>query len=309
MTGTRLAGLEGTNPLGFLGALGVQVAFASTRPRPRLWWSDDIPPRAVVDNEFPIDRIVDQAIPVFREWSKSAALNPSGPGGLPLAKGDDLKLARGDIRVYLESVQENDPAASLSASLVAEGSVDNNGSAKPTDLYFTAGKQKFVAMARQVLREVTPDEVSAGLTGPWTYASKLPSFMWDVIDDRVYALTAIKPSDDKKLSNPGVEALAILGLCLHPVFGTRGRTLTRGCSGTWKKGHYSWPLWCKPASLDVVKSLLAHVHGSAVDDRRKWFRSWGVSTVLQTSIRRSRQGGYGTFAPAETLWQDSRAPQ
>ena len=308
MTGTRLAGLDGTNPLGFLGALGVQVAFASTQPQPRLWWSNDIAPRAVVDDEFSVDCIVDQAIPILRDWSKSAVLNPSGPGRVPLPRGDDLKFRREDIRVYLQSVREDDPAASLGAALVAEGSVDNNGSAKPTDLYFTAGQQKFVAMARQVLREVTPDDVRAALNGPWTYASKLPSFMWDVVDDRVYALTAINPADDKKLSNPGVEALAILGLRLHPVFGTRGRTLTRGCSGSWKKGRYSWPLWCKPASLGAVTSLLAHAQGAA-GDRRRWFRSWGVSTVLQASIRRSSQGGYGTFAPAEILWQDSRAPQ
>ncbi|WP_420636124.1 type I-G CRISPR-associated protein, Cas3-extension family [Candidatus Palauibacter sp.] len=307
MTGTRLTGLDGTNPLGFLGGLGVQVAFASTQPQPRLWWSDDIAPRAVVD-EFPVDCIVDQAIPVFREWSKGAALNPAGPGGVPLARADDLKLARGDIRVYLESVQENGPAASLSAALVAEGSVDNKGSAKPTDLYFAAGQMRFVAMARKILENVKPEEVKAALTGPWTYASKLPSFMWDVADDRTYALTANNPSEDKKLSNPGVEALAILGLSLHPVFGTRGRTLTRGCSGTWKKGHYSWPLWWKPASLGAVTSLLAHAHGAA-DDRRHWFRSWGVSAVLQASIRRSSQGGYGTFAPAEILWQDNQAPQ
>ncbi|WP_419163797.1 hypothetical protein [Candidatus Palauibacter sp.] len=304
MTGTRLAGLEGTNPLGFLGALGIQVAFASTKIQPRLWWSDDIPPRAVVDDEFSVDCIVERAIPVFKEWSKSAALNPCGPDRVPLPKGNDLKLARGDIRVYLDSVGEADPAASLSTALVAEGSVDNKGSAKPSDLYFTAGQQKFLAMARQVLGEVTPEEVRVGLLGPWTYESKLPSFMWDVADDRVYALTANNPSGDKKLSNPGVEALAILGLSLHPVFGTNGRTLTGGCWGTWKKGHYSWPLWSKPASPHAVRSLLVHAHGAA-DDRRRWFRSWGVSTVLQAPIRRSGQGGYGTFAPAEVLWQDN----
>ena len=44
MNQTRLTGLEGTNPLGFLAALGVQVAFASEGDQPRLWWSDDIIP-------------------------------------------------------------------------------------------------------------------------------------------------------------------------------------------------------------------------------------------------------------------------
>ena len=52
MNQTHLTGLEGTNPLGFLAALGVQVAFASEGKQPRLWWSDDIIPHAVVDEEF-----------------------------------------------------------------------------------------------------------------------------------------------------------------------------------------------------------------------------------------------------------------
>ena len=44
MIGTHLPGLEGTNPLGFLAALGVQVAFANEDEQPRLWWSDDVTP-------------------------------------------------------------------------------------------------------------------------------------------------------------------------------------------------------------------------------------------------------------------------
>ena len=38
MSGTHLPGLEGTNPLGFLAALGVQVAFANEDAQPRLGW-------------------------------------------------------------------------------------------------------------------------------------------------------------------------------------------------------------------------------------------------------------------------------
>ena len=306
MTGTRLTGLEGTNPLGFFGALGVQVAFGSSEHQPKLWWSDGVRSCAVVNDEFSIEAIAKQTVSALGEWRESVALTPTGPAGVALARGDDLKLTRSDIRIYLGSVQKNDPAASFSAALVAEGSVDNNGSAKPSDLYFTAGQQKFLAMVREVLRKVTSDDVIIGLTGPWEYQSKLPSFMWDVADDRIYALAANNPSGEKKLSNPGVEALAILGLSLHPVFGTHGRTLTRGCSGTWKRGHYSWPLWRKPATLRAVTALLTHAHDAA-SDRQKWFPSWGIATVLRAPIRRSSQGGYGTFAPAEIIWQDHRS--
>lgn len=310
MNGTRLAGLEGTNPLGFLAALGVQVAFASTPERPRLWWSVDVTPRAVVDDDFDVGKIADRALEVFAEWKNTPAMNPTRDGS-PMAKGDELKLSPANIRAYLDGAHRVSSGAALASALVAEGSLDDKGDAKPSDLYFTAGQQKILGMARKILSGVSREDLIAGLEGPWAYESKLSSLMWDVIDDRVYALTANNPSSpsEKKLTNPGPEALAILGLSLHPVFPGRDRTLTQGCSGTWKTGFYSWPLWRKPASADAVRSLLAHAYASerqpVAEDRQRWFPSWGVVKVLRSPIRRSNQGGYGTFGPPEVVWQAS----
>ena len=312
MNGARLAGLEGTNPLGFLAALGVQVAFAGEDQQPHLWWSDDITPCAVVDEEFIVERIVDQALRVVARWEQSPAVNPRRLDGSVMPKGDELKLGASDIRDYLRSGLDDpgDHSAALKSALVAEGSLDKQGVAKPSDFYFTAGQQKFLDMTREILRGTTREDVFVGLTGPWNYENELPSLGWDVVDDRVYALRANDPAPksgpDPKRSNPGAEALAVLGLSLHPVFAGRERTLTQGCSGSWKAGHYSWPLWNRPASLHAVRSLLAHAydHPTAMD-RRIWFRAWGVGTVLRSPIRRSSQGGYGTFGPPEVAWQTS----
>ena len=306
MNETHLTGLEGTNPLGFLAALGVQVAFASASQCPRLWWSDDVTPHAVMDGDSSIDRIAEQALEVFANWKNSPAVNPRRPDGSAMSKGDELKLAPADMRTYLSQVRQCDSDGALITALVAEGSLDKQGVAKPSDFYFTAGQQKFLAMARQVLNGATREDVLVGLEGPWNYESKLPSLMWDVSDDRVYALTADDPAKEKKLTNPGPEALAILGLSLYPVFAGRSRTLTQGCSGSWKAGCYSWPLWCRPAPFHAVKSLLAHAYDHPVaTDRQRWFRAWGVSKIFRSPIRRSGQGGYGTFGPLEVVWQPS----
>ncbi len=310
MNGTHLNGLEGTNPLGFLAALGIQVAFASKPEQPSLWWSDDITPHAIIDNDFSIERISEQALKIFAEWKDSPALNPKRIDDSTMDKGDELKFASSDIRLYLKRGCQCSSSGALASALVAEGSIDRKGEAKPSDLYFTAGQQKFLDMARQILGGVSQEEVLTGLRGPWSYKSQLPSLMWDISDDRVYALTADDPAKDKKLTNPGPEALAILGLSLYPVFAGRGRTLTQGCSGSWKNGYYSWPLWYKPARPHSVKSLLTHA--SVPDqqpmntDRYHWFCSWSISKILRSEIRRSSQGGYGTFAPSDVIWQDQR---
>ena len=303
MSGTHLPGLDGTNPLGFLAALGVQVAFANEGAQPRLWWSDDVVPHAIVDEVFTIDRIAAQAAEAFAQWKNSPAVNPRRTDGSKMPKGDELKLIPEDIGVYLRQALRFAWSGRLATSLVAEGSLDNQKAAKPSDFYFTAGQQKFLDTARKILNAVTREEIESGLEGPWRYESEVPSLGWDVTDDRVYALRANNPSPEKKRTNPGPEALALLGLSLHPVFAGRGRTDTQGCSGSWKSGWYSWPLWRTPASPRAVKSLLIHAYDHpAASNRDRWYRAWGVSTILRSPIRRTDQGGYGTFGPPEVVW-------
>lgn len=305
MTETHLHGLEGTNPLGFMAALGVQVVFAEDAEQPRLWWSEDVTQHAVVDGPFSMRRIADRAMEVFAEWKAAPAVNPARTDGSAMPKGDELKLAPEDIRDYLERARRDGQRGALAAALVAEGGLDKQGVAKPSHLYFTAGQQKFLSMARRILAETTRADLLVGLEGPWAYASALPSLMWDIADDRTYALAADDPGSQKKLTNPGPEGLALLGLSLHPVFADKEQTLTQGCSGPWKTSSYSWPLWSKPAKLPVVRSLLAHAY-DITDDRVRWLAGWGVTTILRAPIRRTDQGGYGTFGPPTTMWRASR---
>lgn len=306
--GTHLTGLEGNNPLGFLAALGVQVLYDFEEQQPKLWWTDDVIPHAVVDSAFDIDRIVEQAFEVFPQWLESPALNP-GFG----AKADDTaKFNPTDLQKYLAQTRSHQPGNRLAAALVAEGSLDGAGKvAKPTDLYFAAGQLKFLKIARTILAEVEREAVFEALEGPWSYTSSISSLGWDVTDDRIYAIAPTNPAKEKKMSNPGAEALAVLGLSRHPVFTSRDqrgrhRTLTVGCSGPWRRnGAYTWPLWSRPSGPKAVDSLLAHATGNTTKqlrDRGPWYRSWGITQVTKSAIRRSSQGGYGTFGPPEIIW-------
>jgi len=302
---THLTGLEGTNPLGFLAALGIQVIFEEEPEQPKLWWSSDVTPHAIVEGSFTIERIVSQALKVFPLWAKSPAFAPTFGNK---AKDDAKFPAVKDTRRYLKEAISSQYAASFATSLVAEDSVDNNDKAKPTDLYFTAGQMKFLKFAREILSKCTGADIESGLLGPWAYESDLPSMMWDIADDRQYALLPSNPSKDEKLSNPGPEALAIIGLSTHPVFKGKdnkgdNRTLTTGCSGKWKEGQYIWPIWQYPCSPDAVKSLLWHATSNSPEKRSHSYKAWGISKILKSRIKRSDQGGYGTFYPPQIIWQ------
>ena len=296
---TLLPGLPGDNPQGFLAALGAQAALAERAAHHHLYWTDDPIPHPVLSPARAMDEIAQAALDVAAAWLDGPALDESIDPG--------LKLKPGDIREYLRRGRAAPSSATLAACLLAENSMDNNGRAKPSDLYFTAGNQKFVAMARTILGKVNEEEIVDDVTRPWRYHSKRESLMWDSVDDRLHALSAADPtsSQNPKLTNPGAEALAIIGLSHYPCFAAPQGTLTQGCSGSWKQGFFVWPLWSTPATARAVRSLLAQVAAPEDSERRRadWYRSWGISRVMQSQIRRSPQGGYGTFGPPRVVWQ------
>ena len=297
----RLPGLPGDNPLGFLAALGVQAVLDDQNADHRLRWTDDPIPHPVLSPARSPDEIARAVRVVAKAWLDGPALSEALDSKLK------LKLKPPHIREYLSRARNAGASGALAWCLLAEDSLDNGGVAKPSDLYFTAGQQKFVSMARTILSEVTEDEIVDDLTKPWSYQSNRESLMWDCVDDRDHALSAADPTDNSrnpKLTNPGAEALAVIGLSRYPCFAASQRTLTQGCSGSWKRGFFVWPLWTAPATARAVQSLIAQVAAPEVDERRAdWYRAWGIGRVLQSQIRRSSQGGYGTFGPPRVVWQ------
>jgi len=244
---------------------------------------------------------------MFPQWLESPALNPR----LDTKTDDTAKFGSRDLQKYLLQTRARQPGNLLAAALVAEGSLDGTGKvAKPTDLYFAAGQLKFLKIIRTILAEVERESVFEALKGPWSYTSSIASLGWDVTDDRIYAIAAANPAKEKKKTNPGAEALAVLGLSRHPVYTSRDqrgrqRTLTSGCSGPWRRGGtYTWPLWKHPATPNAVRSLLAHATGGEkeINRRSDWYQGWSVFQVMRSVIWRSEQGGYGTFRPPQSIW-------
>ena len=299
--GTVLRGLPGDNPLGFFAALGAQTALALQGNERQLAWNNDPIPHPVLHPAVELEEVAESVLAVAAEWLEGPALEK---GINPTLK---LKPS-GEIRHYLRRSRDAGNSGVLAACLLAEGSVDNNGKAKPTDLYFLAARQELVTMARTILGDATEKEIIDDICKPWSYRSRRCSLMWDSVDDRLHAYSALDPTSTQnpKLTNPGAETLAIVGVSRYPCFTSPGRTLTQGCSGNWKSGAFIWPLWTVPASLHSVGSLLAAVASPESSDNRRradWYPSWGVSQLLQSQIRRSDSGGFGTFGPARVVWQ------
>ncbi len=304
MNEVDLPALEGTNPLGFLAALGVLDALTSANSDAALRWTDGLVPHAVVGGVSDLDKLLD-VIDRDREiWRHSALLDFPEDSPLP-----DAKPGAGLLRGWFEAVAEpydHRADSDLLCALVAEGAFDGNAKAKPTHLHFTAGRQQFLAMVRLLVADVGRERFREAICGPWRYDSSLPSLSWDARGERVYAVRAINPSREQRLGVPGSDWLAFRGLIFYPVTRTiKGSLRTTACDPEWKRSAFRWPLWSAPCSRNVVGSLVADTtlvaRSRQAHLRPQDLAARGILSVLEAPIRRTDQGGYGSFGAPEVL--------
>ncbi len=87
MSEVPLPALEGTNPLGFLAALGVLDALSAACPAVTLKWTDDLVPHVVIGGIPGVEDLLDILDKDRAEWTASALLAfRSGGEPLPDAK-------------------------------------------------------------------------------------------------------------------------------------------------------------------------------------------------------------------------------
>lgn len=320
----ELPGLEGTNPLGFLASLGVLEVLTRAGRAATLSFTEALIPVAVVGGAADVDELVSTLDEDRGRWLESVVLH--GPSAHPLDDAKpDRQAAKAWAREVAISLEDDRAGADLYCGLVAEGAVDGSGKGKPTHLHFTAGQQRFLLMARELAGSVDPDRLREAVLGPWRDDSILPSLSWDGRGSKPYAVRASDPSKLKRKSVPGADWLALRGLGSLPVRAV-GNALTgtlslgtTACDGAWKRSAFRWPLWRVAIGLPTVRSLIADpaLVGTAVERQRAAASATlladvlterGVLRILEAPIRRTDQGGYGSFGGASTIAEARRVP-
>lgn len=302
-----LTALRGRNPLGLFAALG--ALDVATRALPHravtLRWTEALDPSAILRGPDSLDHLVSLCYADLARWESSPILT-WGPDGTPL---DDLKPEPSDLRRWTDVVLEHAlhtgqrADVDLFGALVAEGATARKGDSKPTAFHFTAGQQRFLTMVRELRRGLDEERFREAVLGPWRYDSTLPVLGWDVRGERIYALRGTDPAKEKRLGVPGVDWLAFLGLRFFPVAARAGRLFTTGCAGTWKSETFRWPLWNVALTAAVCSSLLADE--SLADLTKEERCQLGVHELLRAPIRRSEQGGYGSFRAPSPVTAES----
>jgi hypothetical protein len=306
MNRIELTGLRGQNTLGFLAALGLLVLAEEANLKPKLSWTDDINQNAIISVNVErealrtalLDRLDNLAKGALLNWGKDAPV--SDVKFTPNDKADsDLRLWIRDMRIAGTSLERR-----LLGSLLAEGAVDGKGTSKPSHLHFAAGQQQFLDIARDVLAAVASDNnrLDEAIFGPWRFDGDVKNFGWASGTERIFAVRGFKPSGEKRLGVPGADALAFVGLSMFPVVERNGSLLTAGCARGWKSSSFSWMLWKGDLTARVVGSLMTGAGvATALEAQQR-----GIVSHLEAPIRRTDQGGYGSFGAPQMIASKSR---
>jgi hypothetical protein len=299
MSRIQLVGLDGSNPLGFLAALGLLRVV----PEAKLGFSPDGSCRAFVDsfNETEI-----RLAALVAADAKTSG-NPNAPWRFKYTKGAttkqgpqevaDLKPPPGDFKKFLATCIEewlsgDEEAAGYAAAYGTDIAVDSKGNTKPTAFHFTAAQQTFLGAVEGIRASVTREWVEESLfKGHGEHPGS--NLRWDPGSERNWALMANDPSEDATRVDAPLEWLAFRGLPLLPSFPQgRNTIVTTGVAGQGKEMAFTWPLWWVAASLQTVRSVLPVDWSRMAKERAVR----GVFAICSSAIRRTQ--GFGNFGPS-----------
>jgi hypothetical protein len=296
----ELRGLDGSNLLGYLAALGTLRVLTGAKHdvQVRMSWEDIGWWTPVVHHTVwsTKDELVASLAERLRE--------PSG-GNEAWNIGRDLTLKLAEYRALIESARHKaDPGnrdlmdylAAFGSEAYASGPQRGQMSDTEFRTMSGAGHQHFLGFMNELAIKTTVNHVRRALFEQWDYADDRPSLRWDPADYRPHALRAEDPSGDPIRTMQGANRLAVEALPLFPTVPLARCLATVGFSREEGETVVRWPIWTDQLDLGSVRSLLAMDLREA--DSLK-LKARGVEQVFQAV--RFTEGKYRNFSPARAL--------
>jgi len=254
--GLLLPGLGGSNPLGFLAALGTLRLLDS--PSRMKWVASGgtwVPMVSFDGQPLEEDSFLDDL------RTRMADDISKHPVRL-------LKLLRhdsGDARrqVFVEQRDQATCAERILADWLCALASDF-GSAYATNQLQTSRRDYFLGNLTEVIKSTTVDHLRRSIFNPWDYADPLEkqSLHLDPSEDRRHAHQWNQPSGDPHRKNSGgmlgANRLAIEAIPLFESVPENDGLHTTGFTGNRSTNtRWTWPIWNADVGLRVVRSLLA----------------------------------------------------
>ena len=311
--GLVLTGLDGSNPLAFLAALGTlrTLSLAWPERKVKMHWAQHAGawrPVIAADSELTPDVC-------------SSVLQQNlcrMTGHLALTLGDNLNVSAEEFRKYAvkttmaahssrEAMERI--AADFAAAFACDALVNEQMTVQDNALRTMsgAGHQHFLAFMRDIISSTQVEHIEKALFRPWKYDDPITkqSLRSDPSEDSRYALQWRDPSGDptrkERGTMLGANRLAIEGIPMI-TSAPQGKTLrTVGFAGRGaRETYWTWPIWCTPIPLDVCRSLLGCSLLAGVDRSTiPALKCMGIQSVFRS--QRITTGKFRNFTPAVAL--------
>lgn len=296
-----LCGLDGTNPLGFLAALGAFRLLAGANPTLKMLWrpSDGTWRPVLRGSEFRVEQLGDKLFGSLAALDKSVwSLDKK----LPFA-GEHLR-SEAALAVNAASSGAREKVDGI-AAIGVECYRDDKGNFEETAfrLIRSGDNQQngLLAYAIRTMDLCRATQIQTALSDIWRYQDEKTSFRWDPNEDRGYALQWGNPSDDGSLTERGANCLALMALAMFPTIPAHGEAATVGFGLRQPKQlSFTWPIWTIPVSIDTIKSLLSLQQLQRLQPDRKLLLFSGIEAAYR-SDRVMTSTYYANFTPAQRV--------
>ncbi len=298
-----LRALEGSNPLGFLAALGaLRLLHLSGRGADvRMRWERSggfwRPKLEGLDvNEEGLLKLLTGA-----PWAPVEKFERIGKNvTVPSEKfAPFVREAHGDAR------RQDRRAADFAAAFGCEVCEDKEkGRIEYTDLCFITGSghQDFLGTIAALARSVEPVHLREALFGNWR-AERGLSMRWDPSDAAEYALRWDDPGPKGAWAVWGANRLAVEALPFFPAVPVKRGLQTTGFNRRNRQDEFTWPIWSQLASFDTVRSLMSFGELQQDAPRRDLLRLMGIEEVYRAQRVRIGHGANFkvSFRPARAV--------
>ena len=301
LDGLLLPGLDGTNPLGFLAALGVLRVLSIRQHGVKMsWhmsggtWRPELVGFRVTLSELGAElhsaiSNLDQSV-----WSIDKKL-PFDAKVLRRSAHDALFAASRTCR------QQTDVLTSFGVECFA----NKEGVFEKTELCMVragdSAGQGMTAYGKRVFETIRSEQLQQAIEANWQNQDDQCALRWDPGEDRPYALQGRNPSKIGALSEKGANCLALFGMACFPVVPVAGQAETTGFGlKAPKQSSFTWPVWKYPINMNVASSLLTNSELQQKQPERLELDSLGIAAAYRCN-RVMTSTYYANFTPSQRV--------
>jgi len=287
--GLLLPGLDGTNPLGFLAALGVLSCLSKTKGSTsvRMGWKPCYGtwiPRITLecDGHLTQEMFLD-------DLEQSLITDRSSH---PANLYEELQTAANSRRQFFIQVLGD---ASIQERVRIDFLAAIASDATPDDAVSqiqTTRRDYHLGNIDSILKNTRREHLRRAIFSPWDYSDSLDnqSLHLDPTEDRRHAYQWNKPSGDPSRKRSGgmlgANRLAIEAIASLASFPNKAKLKTLGFQGDRSNNTFwTWPIWEPVISYEIVKTLMGldELQSEKIDrESRNRLNEYGVAAVYRT---------------------------